>query len=114
MPVVRLQESFVQALLSLHSLSKVQPPQAALVVQVSVQAVVVLAVEVQPAPEQALWLPETAGWVQVPDPLQTSEVQLLLSVVQAVPEDLLVVPVQVPVQLIVPALMQSVPPQAAP
>lgn len=60
-PVERLQESLVQTLLSLHSLSKVQPPQAALVVQVSVHAVVVLAVEAQPAPEQALWVPETAG-----------------------------------------------------
>ena len=113
-PVLVLQVSEVQALLSLQSEFWVQPPQEALLVQVSVQAEEVLAVELQALPEQAAWLPETVLWVQVPLPLQTSEVQLLLSEVQPVPEDLFEVPVQVPVQLIVPALIQSVPPQAAP
>ena len=113
-PVLVVQVSVVQTLLSLQSALLTQPPHEALLVQVSVQAEEVLAVEVQALPEQAAWLPETVLWVQVPLPLQASEVQLLLSEVQPVPEDLLEVPVQAPVQLIVPALIQSVPPQAWP
>ena len=81
-PVEVVQVSEVQTLLSLQSLSWVQPPHEALLVQVSLQAEEVLTVEAQFWPEQALWVPE-AALVQkaegVPAFWQVSVVQVLLS-----------------------------------